>query len=96
MASLRAKALNGAGWIAVFQGDYERAKALLDEGLALYRKLGDKNGVASCLAPVGFAAMLGQRDLASVPALLEEAMRLRPELEDARTIANLLIFAGLL
>lgn len=95
MIRARAKALNGAGWIAVFQGDYERAEVLLEEGLALYRGLGDKNGTASCLAPIGFAAMLGQRNLASVPALLEEAMRLRPELEDARTIANLLIFAGL-
>ena len=95
MIRARAKALNGAGWISLFQGDYERAKALLEEGLVLYRDLEDKDGLASCLAPLGFALMLGQRDLASVPALLEEAMRIRPELEDARTIANLLIFAGL-
>ncbi len=92
---MRAKALNGAGWIAVFQGDYAGAKALLEEGLALYRGLEDKDGVASCLATLGFAATLGQRDLASVPALLDEAMRLKPELTDTRTVANLFIFAGL-
>lgn len=92
---MRAKALNGAGWIAVFQGDYEGAKTLLEEGLALYRELEDKDGIASCLAPLGFAATLGQRDLDSVPALLDEAMRLKPELTDTRTVANLFIFAGL-
>jgi hypothetical protein len=47
--SVRAKALNEAGWLAVFQGD-RRATVLLEEGLSLYRDLGDKEGVATTLA----------------------------------------------
>jgi hypothetical protein len=31
--------LNGAGGLAVTHGDYEAAKALTEEGLALYRQL---------------------------------------------------------
>jgi hypothetical protein len=38
-ARLRARALNGAGGLAVTHGDYEAAKALTEEGLALYRQL---------------------------------------------------------
>ncbi len=95
MIRTRAKALNGTGWIAVFQGDYAKAKALLEEGLALYRELEDKDGVTSCLTTLGFAAVLGQRDLASLPALLEEALTLKPGLTDARVIANLFVFRGL-
>ncbi len=93
---VRAKALGGAGRLAMFQGDYEAAKPLLEEGLALYRQVGDKNGIASCLAFLGFVAVLSQRDLESLPALFEEAMGLKPEVTDTRTIANLLILAGLI
>lgn len=96
IARARATALNGAGWFAMLQGDYEAAEPLLEEGLALYRELGDKDGVASCLITLGFVATLGQRDLASLPALFEEAMSLKPELADTRVVANLLILAGLI
>lgn len=92
----RAKALNGAGWIAMFQGDYGSAKMLLEEGLALYRKLADDEGVASCLVNLGLSAVLAQRDLASLPALIEEATLLRPKLADPRTIANLSVLVGML
>jgi predicted ATPase/DNA-binding CsgD family transcriptional regulator len=95
MMRTRAKALNGAGWIALLQGDHVAAKALVEESLALYRELGDKEGIASALTNLGYVAVLSQRDLASVPSLLEEAMALRPELRDRRTVARLLVFAGL-
>ncbi len=85
---LRAKALNGAGWIALFQPDYDGAEAFLEESLALYRELEDKEGIASCLVNLGFVALLGERNLESVPAYTEEAVRLRPQIEDRRTIAN--------
>ena len=45
-----------AGWIALFQGDYDRAIALLEEALALFRELGDRQGVATSLVNLGFAA----------------------------------------
>ena len=91
----RAKALSGAGWLATFQDEYGAAKALIEEGLALYRELGDKEGIASSIAYLGFVAVLGQRDDVPVATLLEEAKVLRPELEDRRTVAYLLVLEGL-
>jgi len=41
-ARLRARALNGAGGMAVTQGDYGEGKALIEEGLALYRQLDEE------------------------------------------------------
>lgn len=92
---LRAKALDGAGWIAMFQGEYEAAKGLLERGLALYRRLGDEDGIVTIITNLSLVAMLGQRRDIPAPSLLEEAMRLRPHLTNRRTIANLLIASGL-
>ena len=88
----RARALHGAGWIAMFQGDHVAAKALHEESLALYRGSKDKEGIASALANLGRIAVLNEQDLASLPALLEESMELRPRVRDRRTVAYLLMF----
>lgn len=81
--------------MAIFQGDFGPAKTLLEESLAFYRGLDDREGVASCLVNLGFVALLGQRDDLPVPALLEEAMELKPKLKERRTITHLLILAGM-
>jgi predicted ATPase/DNA-binding SARP family transcriptional activator/DNA-binding CsgD family transcriptional regulator len=91
----RAKALNGGGYIALFQGNYEAAKTLLEESLALYRQLKQEEGIASSLTYLGSLALLGQREDIPVASLLEEAMMLRPRLKNRHTIANILVFAGL-
>src|SRR5207248_2412461 len=44
--SFRAKALNGIGRLAYSQGDYAAARSLYEEGLAIVRELGDKQGIA--------------------------------------------------
>jgi predicted ATPase/DNA-binding CsgD family transcriptional regulator len=90
----RAKALNGAGSLATFQDDYEAAKALIEEGLALNRELGDEEGIASSLANLCGVAMLGQRDDIPALAALEEAKALRPKITNRRTVGNLLILEG--
>jgi predicted ATPase/DNA-binding SARP family transcriptional activator/DNA-binding CsgD family transcriptional regulator len=95
MVSTRARALNGAGWIALFQGDYESARALVEESLTLYRGLESKEGIASALANLGFVAVLGQHDQMCLAALLEESIELRPEVRNPRTVANLLAFEAL-
>jgi tetratricopeptide (TPR) repeat protein len=89
-----AKALNGAGYIALRQGEYGAAKGLLERSLALYRELEDREGIVSSLVNLGLVALLGQREDIPVAALLEEALGLRPELKDRHTVANLLHFAG--
>jgi DNA-binding CsgD family transcriptional regulator len=90
-----AKALNGAGYIALFQGEYEAAKSYFGRSLALHRRLDDKEGIASSLIYLGFVAVLSQRDLDSIPALYEEAASLGPEVRDPRVAGNLLIFSAL-
>jgi predicted ATPase/DNA-binding CsgD family transcriptional regulator len=90
-----AKALNGAGWLATFQDEYGAAKVMIEEGLALYRELGDKEGIASSLVYLGFVAVLGQRTDVPLASLLEEATVLKQDLRDRRTVANLLALEGL-
>ena len=87
----RAKALNEAGWITVFQGD--EGTALLEESLALFKELGDKAGIASALANLGQAAGL-YGDIGRVRELREEAEALRREPLDSRAILKLLHFLG--
>ncbi len=90
-----AKALNVVGSLALSQGKYGEAIVSLERSVDLYRELEDSEGLASSLANLGFAAMLGERADVPVQALLEEAMRLRPELRDPSTVATVLAFAGM-
>jgi predicted ATPase/DNA-binding CsgD family transcriptional regulator len=94
-SSTKAAALNGAGYIALFQGDYNAAKALFERGLLVYRELRIDEGVASSLIFLGFVAVLSQENLETVPALEAEAVGLRPRLRDPLVVANLLLLSGL-
>jgi non-specific serine/threonine protein kinase len=91
---VRAKALNGAGWLAAYRAEYGAAKAHIEEGLTLYRELGDKEGIASSLVTLGSVAAMGQRDDIPVADLVEEAKELRPDLKDRQTVAQLLVLEG--
>ncbi len=55
-APVRAKALDDAGWLAIYQSDYDRAEVLGEESLALYRELGDAAGIADALDLLGWLA----------------------------------------
>ena len=88
-------ALNGAGYIDLFQGEYEAATGYFGRSLALFRRLDDREGIASALIYLGFVAVLSQRDLESIPALYEEAASFGPEIEDPQVTGNLLIFSAL-
>ena len=48
-----AKAARGAAVLAAVQGDYARAEILSDQGLRLYRRLGDVRGEAAMLVILG-------------------------------------------
>jgi predicted ATPase/DNA-binding SARP family transcriptional activator/DNA-binding CsgD family transcriptional regulator len=91
---LRARALIGAGWMALTRADFWTAKALMEEGLALCRELGDKEGIASALTELGWVAVLGQRDDIPIAAVLEELMQLKPQLENRNTLSYLLLLEG--
>ena len=64
------------------QGDYEAARALLEESLAIFRELGDKRGIAWSLIGLAEVAQ-AQGDPEKARALLEEA---RP-IGQGRTLA---------
>jgi len=91
---VRARALNQAGWIALFQGGQDRAIAMLEESLALYKELGDRAGRATSLTNLGFAvAHRGESE--RVSALREEANGLLGEPLERHTRAHLLNFLAL-
>src|SRR5215217_597888 len=96
MTRWRARALNAAAGLALYQADYGASKALMEEGLALYRELGDKEGIAAGLTDLGMVAVLGQRDDIPLPAVLEELGELKPELKNRNTLAYLLMLEGMI
>lgn len=92
-AAVRAKALRGAGGLAVLQGDYERARTLLENSGRLYQELGDTAGRASALNNVAIIAHdRGEHEQAT--ALYEESLALCRELDDTRSIAGTLSNLG--
>lgn len=90
--AVRAKALNGAGWLASQQGDYGRAITLLEESLALRREGGNKWSIAITLNNLG-AALLYHDEIERARALFEESLALSRELQDnpgvAASLSNL-------
>jgi predicted ATPase/DNA-binding SARP family transcriptional activator/Tfp pilus assembly protein PilF len=61
----RAKAYMGAGVLVCNQGDYLTGRTYFEESLEIFRKLDDKNGIASVLNALGNAAhALGEHDKA--------------------------------
>ncbi len=93
-ATVRAKALAHAGYLAWEQIDYEKAAALSEESLALSHELGDRAGRAAALYVLGAVAMF-QRRFEEAATLFEEGLALWRELEDTSGVARTLQGLGL-
>jgi len=65
-----------AGMVTGTQGEWNRATALYEEGLALYREVGEPGGILSCLQPLGIIALI-QADYQAAAPLLRKACALR-------------------
>jgi predicted ATPase/class 3 adenylate cyclase len=78
---VRAKAVSAAGHLAYWLGDDLAARALHEEGLAIWRQLGDKWGMATSLNNLGMVAR-SQGDSPSARALYEESLAIKRELGD--------------
>jgi predicted ATPase/DNA-binding SARP family transcriptional activator/DNA-binding CsgD family transcriptional regulator len=91
----RAKALDGLGWIAEPQGDYERARQAYEESLGLYRRGGDTRGVANALGDLGSLA-LDRGDYERATSLLEESLALYRELGESEGLIGILDSLGVL
>jgi non-specific serine/threonine protein kinase len=94
----RAKALVGAGSLALRLGDLVTARSLLEDGIACHRATGDQRQVANGLNNLG-NVLLEQGDVAAARPLYEEALSIKRELGDESTISstinNLAIVAAL-
>ncbi len=82
----RAKALLGAGMLSFGHGDLLKSIRLLEEGLAMYRRLGDQAGTAATTAMLGYVTRT-QGDDERAEELSEEGLRLSRPLEDNRSAA---------
>ncbi len=88
-ASLRAKALWTLGLCVYGSGDNERLMAIAEEGVALSRRAGDRQGEAYTLGMLGYAALqLGDLDRAA--RALEESLEMVREQGDAWRAAHFL------
>ncbi len=96
-ASARAKAaaLGAAGTLAFVRSDHERAAALLEESLPLWRELGNRAGVATSLHNLSRVRFY-QGDHERAVALCEESLALRRELADKRGVAMSLNTLGVI
>lgn len=89
----RAKLLARSAELAYRQSDYPTTSALASESLAIYRDVGDRQGMASALIKLGNACVeVG--DYTSATAYLEEALGIWRQLEDKHDIARALISLG--
>jgi len=90
----RVKALNGAAYLALHQGDFSRAQPLAEEALALAREAGDKLGTASCLNLMGLNACRLE-NYGQAAALGEQSLALSQEAGDRWGVAYATTILGL-
>jgi predicted ATPase/class 3 adenylate cyclase len=87
----RARALEGAGGVAYWMGDFVVARQRYEECLELRGGLGDEAGIAEAKYNLAFAhgiAPKPHQDLTTAKRLLEEARDLFEELGDRRGVAK--------
>jgi len=85
--AVRAKTLIDAADFAEAQGDVNRAEALYQESLVLYRELGDKRGIAYCLRGLGWVAQTKGHNSTAARSLMEECLAIFREVGDNEDIA---------
>ena len=86
---VRAKALDAAGALCHSLGDLVPAETYLTEGLAIWREIGDKRGMAISLNTLGLVAK-AQGSLVRAGTQLSKALALAREMNDAPRVATVL------
>jgi predicted ATPase/DNA-binding CsgD family transcriptional regulator len=92
--SLRARALWTAADLAIWRGDLAQTMLLGRQSLALYRKLGDVRGMATCLLTLGRFAWRADKTTEAI-ALSEEAVQLMRRVGEPGGVAAALFFLAL-
>ena len=91
----RARALDGAGLLAMNCGDFARARALNEEALSIGQQLGDRQVIAMACNSLGDVRRW-QGDPLAARSLYEEALRLGREVDDQWNIAYSLTALGIM
>ncbi|HEY2954655.1 MAG TPA: protein kinase [Candidatus Eisenbacteria bacterium] len=91
----RARALYGAGYLALWQGEEAAARPLFEESLGISRACGDRQGEARALSGLGLAAK-GRGDYEAARSLYEQSLALSREVDDKRGMAAVLNNLGAL
>ncbi|HLV78751.1 MAG TPA: tetratricopeptide repeat protein, partial [Chthonomonadaceae bacterium] len=89
----RARALYAAAYLDADQGDDASAQARYEEGLAICREIGDRQGIAGALGTLGRLAQ-NRGELEQALALHTQSLRLRRELGDKSGVAASLLCLG--
>jgi predicted ATPase/class 3 adenylate cyclase/DNA-binding CsgD family transcriptional regulator len=76
---VRAEAMNGLALLALSQGDFAGAEELFGESLAMFRELGNKQGIADTLNMLGHVGCLRCK-YAEARSVIEECLVLQREL----------------
>jgi predicted ATPase len=87
----RARALSAFGALTARRGDAESGTALLQEGIELWRELGDREGLASALDSLGWPLIYDAGDEAGALRAFEEAFEIHRELGDSAGKARALV-----
>jgi len=91
---VQAKALNGVGTLALWQGEDERAEALCQESLELYGELHDARGMALALYRLGLIAW-SNGDYPVATSRLQESLVLNRQVRETVRLAFALAFLAL-
>jgi len=86
LATVEAKVLNVAGYVAASISDHAQAYAYFEHGLALYRALGDSRGTAWSIRGCAFVHML-RDEFAAAEQRIDESLRLCRSSGDAWGLA---------
>ncbi len=92
-AAVRAKALNAAARLALWQDDYVLARSRYEESLALFRAMKDSRGIARSLSGLGHVAYACDENTVA-NSYYEEALHISRTLEDRRGISDALHALG--
>ncbi len=87
----RARALVAAGGIAVRQGEVAAARQQLEEGIGLWRGLGDPRGLASALDALGWMLFFGAQDEVEALRAFDESLAIGRTLGDRRIETRALV-----
>jgi hypothetical protein len=83
----RGKALMAIGSIAYWQNDFEATRVFYEEGLGIFRELGDEKGIAQALYNLGFVALI-EGDYGLGRTRYTESRALYERLSDPHGIAS--------